>query len=68
MSTYKTVRKPQPGDLADHKSRRLDPRYVARVSNDGQHIWLELPTMQAGPYPASNYTYRREVAEQEVGR
>ena len=68
MNRYKNVRKPQPGDLADHKSRRLDPRPVSRVSADGKSIWLDLITMEIGPYPASNYTYQREVAEQEAGR
>lgn len=56
----KNVKNPQPGDIADHRSRELDPREVARV--EGDQIWLHLVTDEpSGPFPAANYTYQRET-------
>lgn len=62
----KNVKNPQPGDVADHRTRDLDPRTVARV--EGDQVWLYLVTNEpSGPFPAANYTYKRETkAEREA--
>jgi hypothetical protein len=61
MTEWKKVTTPQPGDLADHRSRELDPREVARV--DGDMIWLYLMgPNEHGPFPAENYTFKRRVS------
>lgn len=50
-------RSPQAGDLAWHVNG-LDPRPVARVSQDGTEVWLHLLTdSESGPYPAENYIF-----------
>lgn len=43
----------KPGDLADHKSGRLDPRPVESVI--GNSICLRIGTVVTDPVPASNY-------------
>ena len=53
------VHVPKPGDVADHKSRELDPRRVSRV--EGELIWLDLLTTEAGPFPRANYTFKRRI-------
>lgn len=52
-------RKPQVGDIASSKYG-LDPREVARVSDDGKLIWLYFltPDVEYGPFRASNYTFK----------
>lgn len=49
------------GDLALHRSNQLDEREVARV--EGDQIWLNIGGATFGPFPESNYDFRREVAE-----
>lgn len=51
-------RKPQVGDRADHKSRSLDPRPVAEVSEDGKQIRLQIGTIITDWLPARNYDYK----------
>lgn len=59
---------PEVGDWADHKSRTLDPRRVARVRARGRgwQVWLNYyssePDRMFGPLPASNYTYTKPPA------
>lgn len=43
----------QPGDLADHKSRQLDPRPVESV--EGDFIRLRIGSLVTDPVPASSY-------------
>lgn len=51
---------PEKGAIALHRSGHLDSRQVARVSEDGQQIWLNLlGDDEYGPYPAANYTFKR---------
>lgn len=52
------ARKPHVGDSADHKSRTLDPRPVADVSEDGKWIRLQIHTLVTDWLPAKNYTYK----------
>ena len=55
-------RKPQVGDMADHKSGRFDPRPVASVSPDGHYVWLDFGGgYVSGPLPANNYTFKAVV-------
>lgn len=51
-------KKPRVGQSADHKSRSLDPRPVAEVSDDGKMIRLQIGTILTDWVPASNYTYK----------
>lgn len=52
------ARKPRVGDWADHKSRSLDPRPVAEVSEDGTQIKLRIHTLVTDWLPAKNYTFK----------
>lgn len=70
MSTSWTWRdiplhKVKPGDFATHVNGELDARRVVGVVRalDPQKdaIWIELFDTDAGPYPLSNYTYRRRL-------
>lgn len=54
-----TTDKPEVGDLADHKTRLLDPRPVAEVSADGKRIRLAIGNVLTEWVPASNYTFTR---------
>lgn len=56
--SWQTVDEPQPGDLALHKDGWLDGRIVTRV--EGRSVWLYFLGKEAGPFPAENYTYKRE--------
>lgn len=49
----------RPHDWADHRSGRLDPRRVTRVS--GKSVWIDIFGVESGPYPLTNYTYYRLV-------
>ena len=52
-------RKPEVGDMALHKSNRLDSRPVAEVSADGKQVWLDFGAgFVSGPFPANNYTFK----------
>lgn len=51
-------RKPRVGDFADHKSRTLDPRPVAEVSDDGKKVRLQIGTVVTDWIPAKNYTFK----------
>lgn len=53
------VESPEPGDMADHKFRDLDPRPVAKV--EGDQVWLQIGESIAGPVPVSNYSYTRVI-------
>ena len=64
MSKRAAVITPQVGDIADHKTRGLDPREVARVSEDGKRVWLNFFGGEGGPYPASNYTFTRPIEDE----
>lgn len=52
------TRKPQVGDLADHKSRSLDPRPVAAVHEGGALIKIKIGDLISDWLPAENYTYK----------
>lgn len=53
-----TERKPQVGDIADHKTKDLDPRPVAVVSDDGTRIRLSIYGHISAWLPAENYDFR----------
>lgn len=61
MTTHVLVRRPRPDDLAVHRYQDLDPRPVTRVEVDS--VWLDINGSEYGPFPASQYTFRREVPE-----
>lgn len=63
MSTRTTVRadRVQVGDIADHKSRMLDPRPVAGVDHQTRTVRLDISGLVTDPLPRSNYTYTREA-------
>lgn len=48
----------RPGDIADHRSRTLDPRPVARIEH-GVDLYLDLRGTEIGPLDAADYTYIR---------
>ena len=50
-------RKPQVGDLADHKRKDLIPRPVAAVSDDGKRIKVAIGLHISAWLPAENYDY-----------
>ena len=52
---------PQPGDLATHVDGQLDSRPVAKIDQAADLVWLNILGKDAGPFPASNYTYQRWV-------
>jgi hypothetical protein len=52
--------KVQPGDLAWHKTRTLDPRPVAEVDHKARTIRLQIGTLVTDPIPRANYTYTRD--------
>lgn len=54
-----TVSHPEPGDVATAVFAELDDRKVSRV--EGDSVWLQLITSEAGPFPVSNYTYQRRM-------
>jgi len=57
---FEDVAEPEVGDLAEHISGTLDARPVLRVQA-GQ-VWLKgAGTGSIGPFPASNYTFKRRV-------
>jgi hypothetical protein len=58
MPTWIDVVEPQPGDLATHRSNDLDAREVSRV--EATVVWIWIDRTEAGPFPANNYTYKRE--------
>jgi hypothetical protein len=60
VTGYRTVRKPQVGDLASHRFSNLDSREVARVSQETGQVWLMLAGAPAGPFSISNYTFKRK--------
>jgi hypothetical protein len=50
------------GDFADHRSRTLDPRRVAKVDHATGAVWFKLLTDEpSGPFRLEDYTYTREV-------
>jgi len=58
--SFVTMVIPQVGDIALHRDG-LDGRRVTKVSHDALRIWIQIGDSQAGPFPASNYTFRREI-------
>ncbi len=68
MRTTRIVERPQPGDWADHKSGRLDPRRVVNTKPfqfeptddfpDGLGITLDIGG-ETDLIPAANYTFSR---------
>lgn len=64
-SLMKTVRsdRVRPGDLADHKSRTLDPRPVESVDRANRTVVLRIGTVLTPPLPLANYTFSRRVEE-----
>lgn len=61
-TTWIDVTDPQPGDRATHVNGEPDLYTVAEVMTlwGETHVWVTLGARKAGPFPASNYTYRRE--------
>lgn len=51
----------QPGDIADHVSRDLDPREVVTVNHDIGYVTLRLFGIESIPLLIENYTYKRWV-------
>lgn len=49
------------GDLVEPHSRDLDPRIVTRI--EGDMLWLELLTREAGPFPVDNYIVVRKASK-----
>ena len=49
-------RKPQVGDMAWHKGG-LDPRPVAKVSEDGKEVKLTIGSIETAWLRADNYDY-----------
>jgi len=49
----------QPGDLAEHRSRDLDPRAVTQVTETA--VWIDILGSSKGPFPKHNYRFKRWV-------
>lgn len=56
-----TVRTPQIGDEAWHRTKELDPRPVVATEVRGTGIWVRLDILGSPTQwlPASNYTFKR---------
>lgn len=64
MVEWRTVKVPQVGDVADHKSGELDPREVCKtkVIDGTLFVWLMAPgNTEIGPFDSGNYTYERKA-------
>jgi len=60
--TWRTLTKDetaQPGDLALHAHKDLDPRRVVVADSVNGIVFLDIGGQTFGPYPYENYKYER---------
>lgn len=60
--TWRTLNEgetPQPGDMAHHKHKDLDPREVVLADGVNGLVFLDVLGKTFGPFPSDNYEYER---------
>jgi len=58
------IKIPKVGDMADHRSRQLDPRPVSEVNPHQTHLRLMIGDLLTDWLPVDNYTFTRPKGSQ----